>query len=72
MWGIDEQRNIGQYDRTGKFLPKYHYDTVFGPRSGNRDIYESVAQPLIMPALEVRWPREPNSRDLNTSLVHSL
>ena len=56
MWGIDEQRNIGQYDRTGKFLPKYHYDTVFGPRSGNRDIYESVAQPLILPALEVRWP----------------
>ena len=56
MWGIDEQRNIGQYDRTGKFLPKYHYDTVFGPRSGNRDIYESVAQPLVLPALEVRWP----------------
>ena len=61
VWGIDERRNIGQYERgagagaggMGKFVPKYRYDTVFGPEAGNRAVYEAVAQPLILPALEV-------------------
>lgn len=36
----------------GRLVPKYHYDTVFGPQASNRDVYDAVAAPLIRPALE--------------------
>ncbi|GAX75820.1 hypothetical protein CEUSTIGMA_g3263.t1 [Chlamydomonas eustigma] len=51
-WGIDHQQNIGQYDKSGKFIPKFHYDTVFGPESSNGEVYNAIGKPLIGPALQ--------------------
>ena len=45
---------MGQFDRAGKFLAKYRYDTVFGPEAANRSVFETVGLPLILPAMEVR------------------
>ena len=38
MWAIDEQRNIGFYGKDNKFVPKYRYDTVFGPEADNPQV----------------------------------
>ena len=53
VWDVDKHGNIGQRERGGGFSAKYCYDTVFGPELGNKSVYESIAQPMIMPALEV-------------------
>ncbi len=33
LWGIDAQQNVGQF-KDGAFVPRFHYDLVFGPEVG--------------------------------------